>query len=505
MLLAFTLLFGLSVSASAYTYDYFFPSSSADRGFGSGSVTNNDSAIAYHSAQNDNFTSLFQLLIKNFSMSNSWKYTTDQSSDASVSVGEYITYALHGLKGSITSSGTIIASNNLGSDSKDYFLTRWVNMNSNATITDANRWRVQTLSDNSQYSWLYQVASGAGSMQLLTDALMNWSNPNFGVYSPADTANYSWFNQMLHSVNSSKADTSKLATETTLATVSSRLYTLNALGAKDETLSALSNKVATESTLSSVKATLDRSLGLSTASFDFIRASKFDSTPFYSNASNIRGSNTSSSVFNAMNGNILSLYGLFAPYSNSDGAKVGSTYSTSKFSLDSSFSKSSSNYTGLTFLQAVSYALNLSNYGLSAINGNVLKLDEILSTENDRALEDATDDTKTNVTDYVSDKKSNYGDSFTISNTISNGLKPDLSTSDASSAIGGLFTPDSSDYWGWFSSATDSDLHPAASGVSTLSLDDEPSGQDVADSETVWVIDPSVTSSDLIADFFGGD
>ena len=471
MLLAFTLLLGLSVPASAYTYDYFFKSPQADRGFGSGSSTNSDSAIAFRDAQNDNSKALFQLLLPNLSMSKSWKYTTDQSNDASVSVGEYITYALHGLKGSITSSGNIIASNDLGSDSKDYFLTRWVNMNSNATITDANRWRVQTLSDNSQYSWLYQVASGAGSMQLLTDALMNWSNPNFGMYSPADTANYSWFNQMLQSVNNSKADTSKLATETTLASVNS---------------------------------TLTRSLGSSTSSFPYLPGYSISNNPLYTNTSNIRSTTSDTSVFRALNNNLLSLFGLFSPY-KSGSSTLGSTFSLFTFSLDSSFSRNSSNKTGLSFPQAVSYALNYANTGLSAINGNLLKLDEILSTENDRALEDATDDTKTNVTDYVSNKKSNYGDSFTIGNTISDGLKPDLSTSDASSAIGGLFSQDSSDYWGWFSSATDDDLHPDASGVSTLSLDDDPSAQDVADAETVWVIDPSTTSSDLIADFFGGD
>lgn len=504
MLLACSLLFGLSVPASAYTYDYFFKSPQADRGFGSGSSTNSDSAIAFRDAENDNSKALFQLLLPNLSMSKNWKYTTDQSSDASVSVGEYITYALHGLKGSITSSGNIIASNDLGSDSKDYFLTRWFNMNSNATITDANRWRVQTLSDNSQYSWLYQVASGAGSMQLLTDALMNWSNPNFGMYSPADTANYSWFNQMLQSVNNSKADTSKLATETTLASVNSRLYTLNALGAKDETLSALSNKVATETTLSSVNSTLTRSLGSSTSSFPYLPGYSISNNPLFTNSSNIRSTISDTSVFRALNNNLLSLFGLFSPY-KSGSSTLGSSYSLFTYSLDSSFSKNSFTKSGLSFPQAVVYALNYTNTGLSAINGNLLKLDEILSTENDRALEDATDDTKTNVTDYVSNKKSNYGDSFTIGNTISDGLKSDLSTSDASSAIGGLFSQDSSDYYGWFSSETDNDLHPDASGVSTLSLDDEPSAQDVADAETVWVIDPSTTSSDLIADFFGGE
>ena len=85
-------------------------------------------------------------------------------------------------------------------------------------------------------------------------------------------------------------------------------------------------------------------------------------------------------------------------------------------------------------------------------------------------------------------------------------LTPDIYVGDATNALGELLSGTSNDdYWGWFSSATDSDLHPAASGVSTLSLDDEPSSQDVADSETVWVINPYASSSDLVLDFFGGD
>lgn len=438
-------------------------------------------------------------------------FTWDQNNNAQLSPAQYLAYALHALKGTFKNSGTLVSmtpDNGSGvgyiyDASKDYFASTWVGSRPTITATDANRWRIQTLSDNHSGSWMYQVAHSVAQSGLTMEALMNWSNSDGGtLYVPATSAKYSWFYQMLQAVNSSKADTSGLATEATSKLIQ---QTMLVNQSNDATyFGRIISELASEASLSSVKATLDRSLGLLTAAFPFIRASKFDSNPFYSNMSNIRGSSTDSSVFKAMNNNLFSLYGLFAPYSDTSGGKYGSTYSTSKFSLDSSFSKSSSNYTGLTFLQAVSYALNLSNYGLSAINGNVLKLDEILSTENDRALEDATDDTKTNVTDYVSDKKSNYGDSFTISNTISNGLKPDLSTSSASSAIGGLFSPDSSDYWGWFSSATDSDLHPAASGVSTLSLDNEPSAQDVADSETVWVIDPSITSSDLIADFFGG-
>lgn len=513
MLLACTLLFGLSVPASAYTYDYFFKSPQADRGFGSGSSTNSDSAIAFRDAENDNSKALFQLLLPNLSMSKNWKYTTDQSSDASVSVGEYITYVLHGLKGTFQNSGTLVSmtpDNGSGvgyvyDASKDYFASTWVGSRPTVTATDANRWRIQTLSDNHSGSWMYQVAHSVAQSGLTMEALMNWSNPDGGtLYMPSTSAPYSWFNQMLEAANNSKADTSKLATETTLASVNSRLYTLNALGAKDETLSALSNKVATESTLSSVNSTLTRSLGSSTSSFPYLPGYSISNNPLYTNSSNIRSTTSDTSVFRALNNNLLSLFGLFSPY-KSGSATLGSSYSLFTYSLDSSFSKNSLTKSGLSFPQAVVYALNYTNTGLSAINGNLLKLDEILSTENDRALKDATDDTKTNVTDYVSNKKSNYGDSFTIGNTISDGLKPDLSTSDASSAIGGLFSSDSSDYWGWFSSATDDDLHPDASGVSTLSLDDEPSAQDVADAETVWVIDPSTTSSDLIADFFGGE
>lgn len=398
---------GLSVPASAYTYDYFFKSPQADRGFGSGSSTNSDSAIAFHDAQNENSKAFFQLLLNNLSMSKSWKYTTDQSNDASVSVGEYLTYALHGFKGTITSSGNIIASNDLGSDSKDYFLTRWANMNSNATITDANRWRVQTVSDNSQYSWLYQVASGAGSMQLLTDALMNWSNPSFGMYSPADTANYSWFNQVLHAVNNSKVDVSDLAKQSTL----SSFY------------SVFSDKYYLPT-------------------YDSQKPGEF-STGYYVNRS------FSSGLIELLKGN---------------------------------------------------------NTGLIAINDNIRNLDNFLRTENDQKLLKTTDNKKTYVNDFVYSRDDSYYQSFEVGAMIQDALTPDIYVGDATNALGELLSGTSNDdYWGWFSSATDSDLHPAASGVSTLSLDDEPSSQDVADSETVWVIDPYASSSDLVSDFFGGE
>ena len=398
---------GLSVPASAYTYDYFFKSPQADRGFGSGSSTNSDSAIAFHDAQNENSKAFFQLLLNNLSMSKSWKYTTDQSNDASVSVGEYLTYALHGFKGTITSSGNIIASNDLGSDSKDYFLTRWANMNSNATITDANRWRVQTVSDNSQYSWLYQVASGAGSMQLLTDALMNWSNPSFGMYSPADTANYSWFNHVLDAVNDSKVNVSGLATEATLS------------------------------------------------SFYSVFADKY----------------------------YLPTYTSTNPGDFSTGYYVNRSFSSGLIEL-----------------------LKGNNTGLIAINDNIRNLDNFLRTENDQKLLKTTDNKKTYVNYFVYSRDDSYYQSFEVGAMIQDTLTPDIYVGDATNALGELLSGTSNDdYWGWFSSATDSDLHPAAFGVSTLSLDDEPSSQDVADSETVWVINPYASSSDLVSDFFGGE
>ena len=398
---------GLSVPASAYTYDYFFKSPQADRGFGSGSSTNSDSAIAFRDAQNENSKAFFQLLLNNLSMSKSWKYTTDQSNDASVSVGEYLTYALHGFKGTITSSGNIIASNDLGSDSKDYFLTRWANMNSNATITDANRWRVQTVSDNSQYSWLYQVASGAGSMQLLTDALMNWSNPSFGMYSPADTANYSWFNQVLDSVNNSKVDVSGLAKQSTLS------------------------------------------------SFYDVFSEKY----------------------------YLPTYTSQNPGEFSTGYYVDRSFSSGLINL-----------------------LQGNNTGLIAINDNIRNLDNFLRTENDQKLLKTTDNKKTYVNDFVYTRDDSYYQSFEVGAMIQDTLSPDIYVGDATNALGELLSGTSNDdYWGWFSFATDSDLHPAAFGVSTLSLDDEPSSQDVADSETVWVINPYASSSDLVSEFFGGE
>lgn len=499
MLLACTLLLGLALPASAaynyrgYEYNPDNPNGAYFTQVGQGNTQNDMSTAKYYDMSNSNLFLIAYYILRNLDGKSISNYLYDQSYNASFYPVQYLAYALHGLKGTFQNSGTLVSmtpDNGSGvgyvyDASKDYFASTWVGSRPTVTATDANRWRIQTLSDNHSGSWMYQVAHSVAQSGLTMEALMNWSNPDGGtLYMPSTSATYSWFYQMLQAVNSSKADTSGLATEATL--------------------SAFSNKAATESSLSSVNSTLTRSLGSSTSSFLYLPGYSISNNPLFTNSSNLRSTVTDTSVFRALNSNLISLFGLFSPY-KSNSATLGSSYSLFTYSLDSSFSRNSSNKSGLSFPQAVVYALNYTNTGLSAINGNLLKLDEILSTENDRALEDATDDTKTNVTDYVSNKKSNYGDSFTIGNTISDGLKPDLSTSDASSAIGGLFSQDSSDYYGWFSSETDNDLHPDASGVSTLSLDDEPSAQDVADAETVWVIDPSTTSSDLIADFFGGD
>lgn len=364
-------------------------------------------------------------------------FTWDQNNNAQLSPAQYFAYALHGFKGTITSSGNIIASNDLGSDSKDYFLTRWVNMNSNATITDANRWRVQTLSDNSQYSWLYQVASGAGSMQLLTDALMNWFNPNFGIYSPADTANFSWFNQVLQAINSSKSDVSGLATEATSKLIQQTMLTNQS---NDATyFGRIISELASQATLSS---------------FYSVFADKY----------------------------YLPTYTSQNPGEFSTGYYVNRSFSSGLINL-----------------------LQGNNTGLIAINDNIRNLDDFLRTENDQKLLKTTDNKKTYVNDFVYTRDDSYYQSFEVGAMIQDTLTPDIYVGDATNALGELLQGTNDDYWGWFSSATDSDLHPAASGVSTLSLDDEPSSQDIADSETVWVINPYASSSDLVSDFFGGE
>lgn len=449
MLLAFTLLLGLAVPASAE--------------FGS-----QDSA---------NLKSISDDV---FGISNAFRadnYTWDQNNNANMNVMAYIAYALHTLKGTITNSGSSVigfAPDNgssgvltVSSDSKDYFISRWKNLDSNATITPANRWRVQTLSDNSGASWLYQVAQSVAQSGLTAEALMNWSNPSYASYKPSDTANYSWFNQVLSSVQDNKLDVSGLAKESTLQSVYS---------------TALQPNMSTQ-------------------------LKYFDYGRYVADGSSGRGANVVNSAYPlvAISKTLTAMASYFDLPMDSNGYRFGPSYQYRYMNYDASTGKLSYSVNRDSLFSSMLYAMNSYAFGFTAINDNVLKLDEILSTENDRALEEATDDTKVTVKDYVSDKKSNYGDSFTIGNTISDGLKPNLSTSQASSAVGGLFSQDSSDYYGWFSSETDNDLHPGASGASTLSLEDESSSQDVADSEAVWVIDPYASSSDLISDFFGGE
>lgn len=446
MLLAFTLLFGLSVPASAEfgTQDSANLKSISDDVFG---ISN-----AFRA---DNFT---------------W----DQNNNANMNVMSYMVYVLRSLKGAFKNSGTLVSmtpDNGSGvgyvyDASKDYFVSTWVGSRPTVTATDANRWRVQTLSDNHSGSWLYQVAHSLAQSGLTMEALMNWSNPDGGtLYMPSTSAPYSWFNQMLTAVNGSKADTSLLATEATLDRVRSSLSYL-------ENFVLTGNSSYFEYSYSNSK----YKLPLASKPLDAINRSLFNFASLFVPTYNSKGSLISPGFHFS-----------YIPYAPDKGSSLNTYYATD------------------AFMPALFTVLKGYNFAFDAINDNLLGLDEILATENDRALEAATDDTKVNVKDYVTGKKSNYGDSFTIGDTISVGLKPDLSTAQASSAVGGLFSPDSSDYWGWFSSATDSDLHPAASGVSTLSLEDEPSSQDVADSETVWVINPYSSASDVVSDFFGGE
>lgn len=249
--------------------------------------------------------------------------------------------------------------------------------------------------------------------------------------------------------------------KSSLASIDGKLPSATSGFATEATLSSVNDKVATESTLSAQSSII------------------------------ANGNNLLTSIDSRMS----SLNDMY----------VWATYGWSGYSLDANGNLGQTSGSNVDFPTALMRTIRGHGTELFAIYSNILKLDEILATENDRALEDATDDTKVTVKDYVSDKKSNFGDSFTVGSTVTDGLKSDLSTAQASSAVSGLFSPDSGDYWGWFSSDTDSNLHPGASSAATVSLDSEPSAQDVADSETVWVINPYASSSDLISDFFGGE
>lgn len=390
-------------------------------------------------------------------------YTWDQNYDGQLTAMPYILYALHGLKGTFRSSGDFRffypASDgqtgvlNLGSDSDDYFYSNWRNLFSQLTSTAVNSWTIHTMSDNAAPSWLYQLAHHTAQSGISMETLMNWGVAKYidGSSSPESTSlgTNSWFGKVQTALNQQTTGISSILTQL-------RNSNMDTSG------------LATEATLSSVKSIVNG---------------------FTSPLQHIQVYTES------MDSNLYDLYDVYA----------NSLYNFSNYSLNADGSLGQGAGSSVNFAKATNNNLRSLGTELFAINSNILKLDEILATENDRALEDATDDTKVTVKDYVSDKKSNFGDSFTVGSTVTDGLKSDLSTAQASSAVSGLFSPDSGDYWGWFSSDTDSNLHPGASSAVTVSLDSEPSAQDVADSETVWVINPYASSSDLISDFFGGE
>ena len=458
LLLAVVLCFGLAAPAFAnFDYSYISPNNAADNGFGSGGVSGANQQNVFYSAQAENIYSIALLLMRSLAASKNSSYLWDQGFDGQIVPMQYAAYALHALKGTFKNQGDVVGiapdngsgANIIYSKDVDYFLSTWVGFRPEVTSTDKNRWRVQTLSDNDSGSWLYQMVHNTAQSGLTMEALMNWSNPDY-MFVPSATAPYSWFNSVSTSLTQQNNGISSILTQL-------RNSNMDTSG------------LATEATLSAVR---DSTLSIESALVD--------------------GTNE---ILSEMDGNLLGIWDAF----------VGDKYNYSNYTMNSDGSLLQGAGSGVNFPKATNNNLRSMCLELFAINSNILKLDEILATENDRALEDATDDTKVTVKDYVSDKKSNFGDSFIVGSTVTDGLKSDLSTAQASSAVSGLFSPDSGDYWGWFSSDTDSNLHPGASSTATVSLDSELSAQDVADSETVWVINPYASSSDLISDFFGGE
>ena len=470
LLLAVVLCFGLAAPAFAnFNYSYISPNNAADNGFGSGSVSGANQQNVFYSSQSENIYSIALLLMRSLAASKNSSYLWDQGYDGQIVPMQYAAYALHGLKGTIRNSGTFLSFypgnftssgvHNLGSDSTDYFYSNWRNIFSSLTSTAVNGWTIYTMSDNAAPSWLYQLAHHTAQSGISMETLMNWGVDKYidGASSPESTSlgTNSWFGKVQTALNQQTTGISSILTQL-------RNSNMDTSGlATEATLSSVNNKVATESTLSA-QSTI------------------------------IKNGNK---LLSSIDSNIYSL----------DEMYVWATYPWSGYSIDAQGNLGQESGSNVDLPRALMRTLRGHGNELFAIYSNILKLDEILATENDRALEDATDDTKVTVKDYVSDKKSNFGDSFTVGSTVTDGLKSDLSTAQASSAVSGLFSPDSGDYWGWFSSDTDSNLHPGASSAVTVSLDSEPSAQDIADSETVWVINPYASSSDLISDFFGGE
>lgn len=301
----------------------------------------------------------------------------------------------------------------------------------------------------------------------------------------------------LSNLSSMSIDTSTISTyvSTNLPEIKSNSdYIKSSLASIDGKLPSATSGFATEETLSSFKSAL---VSDKTYSMEIIMTA--------GGSTNFVTTTFPYAVTNGLLGLNRGVNWLYTPLNNLSSVYTSDKYNFSNYSLNADGSLGQGAGSGVNFAKATNSNLRSLGTELFAINSNILKLDEILATENDRALEDATDDTKVTVKDYVSDNKSNFGDSFTVGSTVTDGLKSDLSTAQASSAVSGLFSPDSGDYWGWFSSDTDANLHPGASSTAIVSLDSEPSAQDVADSETVWVINPYASSSDLIFDFFGGE
>lgn len=485
LLLAVVLCFGLAAPAFAYSYDYFVPSPGASSGYGAGHFDGTNQQQVFYDAQANNIYSIASVLVRNFTaLTGGTSYLWDQGFDGQMVPMQYVAYALHGLKGTFRSSGNFrffypapdgqSGVLNLGSDSKDYFYSNWRNIFSELTSTAANGWTIYTMSDNAAPSWLYQLAHHTAQSGISMETLMNWGVAKYidGSSSPESTSlgTNSWFGKVQTALNQQTTGISSILTQL-------RNSNMDTSG------------LATEATLSSVNSKLP-----SSSSFKYVEPSSSLLLPSGSGF-------TSSDWFTASNGNLANINAtMYQVYQF-----LTQSIKKSEYLVTAADGSLSTDWDKLTLNEGVAMVNNNLARGLSTINSNVLKLDEILATENDRALEDATDDTKVTVKDYVSDKKSNFGDSFTVGSTVTDGLKSDLSTAQASSAVSGLFSPDSGDYWGWFSSSTDSDLHPGASSAVTVSLDSEPSAQDVADSETVWVINPYASSSDLISDFFGGE
>ena len=118
-------LLGLAVPASA-SYNYYGYLFNPDNPNGvyftqeaQGNTQESMSTSKYYDKSNSNLFLIAYYILRNFDGLSISNYLYDQKNNASFYPVQYLAYALHGLKGTITSSGTIIASNDLGSDSKD--------------------------------------------------------------------------------------------------------------------------------------------------------------------------------------------------------------------------------------------------------------------------------------------------------------------------------------------------------------------------------------------------